>query len=366
MDFKELTSRFVIYGNYLNSIPFGNGHINDTFLVTYNQAGVNTRYIIRKINKNVFKQPKIVVNNSVKVSLHIKNKLLNYDEGDISRKTMTFIKTHDNKYYYKDGDGDYWCMVLFFEGAYTIDYVKTKEQAFKSAKAFGKFQKQIIDVDIKGYKETIPGFHKLPERLLAFDKTMDINPVGRLKFIDPELNMVNRNRDISEEFSELMKSGAVPVRITHNDTKINNVMLDNETDEGLCVIDLDTVMPGIVLNDFGDMVRTSTSPVAEDDEDISKVKTRLDVFEALAKGYLGQLAGLLTKTELDKLVFGAKLIIYEQAVRFITDYLAGDVYYSTSHKNHNLVRAQNQFALLESVLENEKEMEKIIKKYSKI
>lgn len=358
-----MTEEFAVYGDYIDAEPFGNGLINDTFLVTYNQAGLNTRYIIRKINKSVFKQPEIVVNNSVNVSLHIKNKYINQGVKDVSRRTLTFLKTHDDKYYYKDKNEDYWCMVLFFEGAYTIDYVQTKDQAYKTAKAFGEFQKMISDAKLADYQETIPGFHDTPNRILAFDNVAKSDPADRLKYIEPELNMLNNNRDISEKFTELMQAGKLPVRITHNDTKINNVMLDKKTDEGLCVIDLDTVMPGIILNDFGDMVRTSTCPVTEDDKDLSKVKVRLDIFEALAKGYIEQLADTVTKTELEYLVFGAELIVYEQAVRFLTDYVAGDVYYPISYEDHNLVRAKNQFALLKSIQLQEKAMQEIVNKY---
>ncbi len=364
MDVENLSKEFKIYGDYINAKPFGNGLINDTFLLTYNQAGLNNRYIIRKINKSVFKQPEIVVNNSVSVSLHIKSKLINHGVKDISRRTLTFIKTHNNKYYHKDQNEDYWCMVLFFEGAYTIDYVKTKEQAYKTAKAFGEFQKLIIDANLVDYEDTIPDFHNTPKRLLAFDNVANTDPLGRLKHIEPELSILNKNRYISEKFADLMQAKKLPIRITHNDTKINNVMLDNETDEGLSVIDLDTVMPGIILNDFGDMVRTSTCPVTEDDKDISKVKVQLEIFDALTKGYVEQLAGIVTKTELDHLVFGAKLIVYEQAVRFLADYVEGDVYYPISYEDHNLVRAKNQFALLESIHKQEIGMEEIVKKYN--
>ncbi|MEN8119696.1 MAG: phosphotransferase [Bacteroidota bacterium] len=362
-DIKKLTGHFVVYGDYLTAKPFGNGHINDTFLVSYNQAGINVNYIIRKINKYVFKQPEIVVNNSVKISLHIKNKLEALGETEISRKTLTFVKTRDDKYYHIDQEQDYWCMVLFFEDAYTVDYVKTKEQAYNAAKAFGKFQKLIIDAKVADYEDSIPEFHHLPKRLAAFDDVLRTDPSGRLKNIRQELKLIDKNRAISEEFVELIKSNKLPVRISHNDTKINNVMIDSRTDEGLSVIDLDTVMPGIILNDFGDMVRTSTCPVAEDEKDISKVKVQIDVFEALTKGYLEELVDYVTETEINKLVFGAKLIVYEQAVRFITDYLAGDVYYSTSYEDHNLVRAKNQLALLESICQQESKMEGIVAKY---
>lgn len=364
MDIKNLSGNFILYGNFVNAKPFGNGNINETFLVTYNQAGTEVRYIIRKINKFVFKQPEIVVNNSVNISLHIKNKLLDRGEENLSMKTMTFIKTHDDKYYFKDINEDFWCAVLYFEGTYTIDYVKNSEQAYKAANAFGNFQKMIIDVDITKYKETIHGFHNLPDRLIALNSAVETDIADRVKNIPLELEQVQKNMDISEKFIQLLDNNLLPTRITHNDTKINNVMLDKTTGEGLCVIDLDTVMPGIVLNDFGDMVRTSTSPVDEDEKDFSKVCLQIDIFEALTKGYLEPLKGIITKSERSNLVFGAKLIVFEQAVRFITDYVAGDVYYPISYENHNLIRAKNQFALLNSIMKQEKQMEKIVEKNS--
>lgn len=363
MDIKILSEHFLIYGDFKEAKPFGNGNINDTYLVSYRQAGLNARYIIRKINKYVFKKPEIVVNNSVNISAHIKNELLKSGEENISMKTMTFVKSRDNKYFVTDENDDYWCAVLYFEGAYTIDYVQNAEQAYKAAYAFGNFQKLIINADVNKYGETIPGFHNLPSRIEALKNAVAADVAGRVKEVSAELDEVEKNMGISEQFTKLINSKELPVRITHNDTKINNVMLDKTTYEGLCVIDLDTVMPGIILNDFGDMVRTSTSPVTEEEKDFSKVYLQIDIFEALTKGYLKPLSNIVTKMELNNLVFGAKLIVFEQAVRFISDYIAGDVYYPVAYETNNLVRAKNQFALLNSILRQETEMEKIVQKY---
>ena len=362
---KVIANNFDIYGTYISSKLFGNGHINTTYIVSYNELGKITRYILRKINKFVFKEPKIVIANSVNISTHVKNKLVNRGVIDVSRRTMTFIKTHSGEYYHIDENKNYWSMVLFFEDAYTIDFVKTKEQSYKLGKAFGNFQKLISNANISDYKETIPDFHNLPKRLLAFDAAVKTNPSNRLKNIQDELIAINNNRGISHKYTELISKN-LPLRITHNDTKINNVMLDHKTDEGLCIIDLDTIMPGTVLNDFGDMVRTSTATVAEDEKDLSKVNIQVDFFDALTKGYMEALVGIITNIEIDNLVYGAKLIIYEQAIRFLTDYLLGDIYYSTAYVNHNLIRAKNQLALLNSVLLHEDKMESIIKKYTQI
>ncbi|MFK5856614.1 MAG: phosphotransferase [Bacteroidota bacterium] len=363
MDIQKIASNFLVPGTYLSANPIGSGHINETYITSFNNNGVVVRYILRKINKFVFNNPKVVIKNSVNISAHIRQKLINQGVTDVERRTMTFFVTHENKYYHKDQNGDYWCMILFFEDAYTIDFVQTKEQSYKSAKAFGNFQRLIIDANVSDYQETIPDFHNLPKRIEAFDIAVEKNPINRLQNINNELIAINNNRVLGREYTGLMSKN-LPVRLTHNDTKINNVMLDKKTDEGLCVIDLDTVMPGTILNDFGDMVRTSTCTVAEDEKNISKVHIQLDIFEAMTKGYLEPLTGIISKLEIRNLVFGAKLIVFEQAIRFLTDYLLGDKYYSTLYNDHNLVRAQNQFALLKSIQRNEAGMKEIVKKYA--
>jgi len=360
---KEIVSKFKISGQFIEAKPFGNGHINETFLASFNQAGFKTEYIIRKINKYVFKNPEIVVANSVNVINHITNKLKETGVSDISNHVMELIETKNYKYYYIDEHDEYWCVVIFIKDAYTVEYVETPEQAYQAAKAFGRFQKYLIDADIKEYKDSIPNFHNLESRLSSFDIAVEENPVGRVEDARKEIELANSFRVLSEKITSLIEQNELPIRITHNDTKINNVMLNKETNEGQCVIDLDTVMPGTVLYDFGDMVRTSTSPVEEDEKDVSKVTMRIEIFEALSKGYLEELAEFLTEVEISNLIYGAKVIVYEQAIRFLTDYIMNDVYYALSYPEHNLVRARTQFALLESIEKQSEEMEKIIEKY---
>ena len=363
---EQIISKFKFSGDFIEAKLFGNGHINETFLASFNHGGLETEYILRKINKYVFKNPEIVVANTVNVINHITKKLKEAGESNTSKYVMELIETTDSKYYYIDDNEDYWCAVVFIKDAYTVEYVETSEQAYQAAKAFGRFQKYLIDADINEYKDSIPNFHNLESRLIAFDVAVKDNVVGRLEKVTEETELANSYRYLSEKITNLIKNNELPVRITHNDTKINNVMLNKETHEGECVIDLDTVMPGTVLSDFGDMVRTSTSPVEEDEKDSLKVTMRLDIFEPLAKGYLEELAEVLTELEISNLIYGAKVIVYEQAIRFLTDYIMNDVYYSVSYHDHNLIRTRTQFALLKSIDNQTEEMEKIVEKYSGI
>lgn len=363
---EQVIPNFKIYGDFISAKPFGNGHISDIFLVSFNQAGLITEYIFRKINKYVFKNPEIVVANTVNVINHITKKLKEAGDKDISNHVMKLVETKNSRYYYVDEQDNYWCSVLFIKGAYTVEYVETREQAYQVAKAFGRFQKYLIDADINKYKDSIPNFHNLESRLIAFNIAVNKNPVGRVDKVSKEIELVNFYRSLSKKITSLIRKSELPIRITHNDAKTNNVMLNKETNQGQCVIDLDTVMPGTVLYDFGDLVRTSTSPVQEDEKDVSKVKMRLNIFEALVKGYLKELVEVLTEVEISNLVYGTKVIVYEQAVRFLTDYLMNNVYYKTNYSEHNLIRTRTQLALLESIDSQTDEMESIVKKYSEV
>ena len=240
---EQIVSNFKIDGDFVEAKPFGNGHINETFLVSFNLDGLITEYILRKINKYVFKNPVIVVDNTVNVINHITKKLKEAGERNLSNHVMKLIETKDSKYYFIDAQDDFWCSVVFIKDAYTVDYVETSEQAFQAARAFGRFQKQLIDADISEYKDSIPNFHNLESRLTAFDIAVNENLVGRAKDASKEIELANSFRFLSKKITSLIKSNELPIRITHNDTKINNVMLNKETNEGQCVIDLDTVMP---------------------------------------------------------------------------------------------------------------------------
>ncbi len=358
-EIKKVVENFDVKGRAFTSRKFGNGHINDSYLIEDNSDGAE-KFILRKINKYVFKNPDAVVNNSVKAVNHIRGKLLGEGVENYHDFLLTFIQTKTGGFAFVDENSDYWCLTKFFADSYTVDFVETEKQAYEAAKAFGKFQKQLADADPKEFEIVIPDFHNLSKRISAYEKAAENASDERKEKAAEEMKTVDDFFRIVEKNNTLNESLSIPARITHNDTKINNVMLDNKTDAAHCVIDLDTVMPGSVLSDFGDMVRTFTSPAEEDERDVSKVKMRLNIFKSLASGYLEEMNGILTSSEKENLVFGAEMIVYEQAVRFLTDYFNNDIYYKTDYPEHNLVRTKNQFALLKSIAEQSGEMEKII------
>ncbi len=358
---EQILTNFSLPGKFIEAKPFGSGHINDTLLVSFENEGKRERYILRRINDFVFKEPKKIIENTLNVTNHIRQKLVEAKEEEINNKVLTLLKTKDGKYYFLNGK-DYWCLIYFIEIAYTVDNVDTEKQAYEAAKAYGKFQKYLYDFDTTNCYITIKNFHNLPNRIVTFKETLELATNNRLKCAKEEIKLSEKYMYLKDEFNELLTK-KLPNRITHNDTKINNIMLHKETNEGLCVVDLDTVMPGTILNDFGDMVRTFTSPALEDSKDFTKVKMRLPIFDALVKGYLYELNDYLTKDEVENLVLGSKIIVFEQAIRFLIDYLAGDVYYKVEYDLHNLNRARNQFALLASIEEQSHEMEKIVRKY---
>lgn len=358
-----ILSKFKVYGNFIDAKPYGNGHINDTLLVRYEQSGKVEKYILRKINNYVFKEPRLIIENTLKVTTHIRQRLIDLKESDINRKVLVLIPLTDGKYFYIDKKNEYWCLLYFIEGAYTVDRVDTTAQAYEAACSYGKFQKYLSDFDTNKCYITIPNFHNLSYRINAFEEAIKLDIKGRVKEISKEIQTAKKYKYLKKEFEKLQNKN-LPIRITHNDTKINNIMLHKKTNKGVCVVDLDTVMPGIILNDFGDMVRTFTSPVFEDSIKFSKVKMRLPIFDALVKGYLSELNDFLTEDEIENLVLGSKIITYEQAIRFLTDYILGDVYYKTEYDFHNLNRAKNQFELLASIEKQTNEMGKVVEKYS--
>ena len=363
---ENILAEFNTRGIFFYAESYGNGIINDTFLVEFNNNGFNEKYILRKINKFVFKDPETVINNTVKTIEHIANKLCLENIEEIKKHVLQFIKTKNSDYYIVDKDNNYWCVLIFIENTYTIETVKTREQAYQAAKTFGKFQKYLLDANLNDYKPTIKNFHNLQNRLILFEKAIRNNFDSRVAKVQQEINTINSYQNLLTEFLQLTKDNKIPTRITHNDAKINNVLMNKNTNKGQCVIDLDTVMPGKIMYDFGDMVRTFTNSVREDYLDLSKVSMRIQIFESLAEGYLEELAGELSKIEIKTLVYGAILITYEQAIRYLTDYLIGDVYYITYFKNQNLTRTRVQLKLLKSILNQKEEMEKIINKITSV
>jgi len=363
-EISDVAGKFMLNGKLERSTPYGSGHINETFLLICSNGEKKNRYILRKINGYVFKRPEIVVENTRLIVGHIQRKLEETGNANLIERTASLIKTVDGNYFFRDGNRGVWCVMPFCERTYTIDFVKNEEDAYQAAKAFGRFQRLIADADYKKFEPTIPDFHNTMKRFEYLLTVIEKNPAERNSTSGKEIAFALENEHLPLKIRKLLEDKTIPFRLTHNDTKINNVLFDAVTHQAVCVIDLDTVMPGTVLYDFGDMVRTSTCAAAEDETDLSKVTMDINIFASLVKGYLEELNEVLTKNEIENLVYGAELIIYEQAIRFLTDYLEGDPYYKTKYPEHNLDRAKNQFALLKSVQKQKTDMERIVNEIS--
>ena len=345
---KSIISQFEIYGDYIIAVPFGTGHINDTYQVAFNQGGTVVHYTLQRINHNVFKNPVKLMENVERVTAHLVNK--DKDKvGGVSRKTLQVVKTHSGANLYQTEDGNFWRCYLFIENARTFDILETDRQAYEAAKAFGKFQSDLVDIPGDRLFETIKDFHNTPSRLANLKEAIKLDKVGRVKDVQKEIDFIMSRESDCGVLLDFLAKGYITERITHNDTKLNNVLIDDFTGEGIAVIDLDTVMPGLSHYDFGDMIRTGTSPAAEDEMDLSKVTMRFNMFEALLRGYLTGANGFLNELELEYLPFSGKLITMEIGIRFLTDYLDGDNYFKIHREHHNLDRCRTQLKLVESI-----------------
>ena len=358
---KNICSLFQIYGDYVSGIPFGTGHINDTYQITYNQGGTLLHYTLQRLNTNVFRRPLELMENVSRVTQHIHNKIELEGASENSRHTLQLVLSHYGKPYVFGPDGYMWRCYLFIEKARTYDVLETTDMAYQAAKAFGGFQQYLVDLPGKRLFEVIPDFHNTPSRIAALKKAAEEDIMGRRKYVEREIDFILSREDDAGLLIALNKSGDIPERITHNDTKLNNVLLDDTTMDGVCVIDLDTVMPGLVHYDFGDMVRTGTSPAAEDEQDLSKVYMRFEMFEALLRGYLSSAACFLNEAEREYLPFSGKLITMEIGTRFLTDYLMGDVYFKVHRDGHNLDRCRTQLKLVESIESQMDRMKNLLK-----
>lgn len=353
---KEILAKFDI----IESIePYGNGHINDTYI-----AATENGFILQRINTNVFKNPVKVMENIEKVTEHLRKKIAAYG-GNVKRETLTVIKTLDGKPYYESEDGDFFRMYNFITNAVSYDMAENPNQFYQSARAFGKFQRLLADFPAEELFETIPRFHDTANRFENFKKALAEDKMGRAKDVQDEINFILAREKDCSVILDAMKDGSVPVRVTHNDTKLNNVMLDAETDEGVCVIDLDTVMAGSLLYDFGDSIRFGASSATEDEEDLSKVFMRMELFDIYTKGYMEELCDVLTEKEIELLPFAAKLLTFECGMRFLTDYLEGDTYFKIHKPDHNLHRTRTQLKLVYDMEQKMDEMAKAVRKYVK-
>ena len=353
-EMSEITKNFAIK---VETAPYGGGHINDTYI-----AGDNPKYILQKINGNVFKDPEAVMKNMVGVTEHLKEKIIAAG-GNPDRETINLIETKDGRKYYKADNGDVFRMYVFVDNVKCFDFPDTPEIFMQAACAFGKFQNMLADYPVENLVETIPDFHNTPKRFRDFKNSVEKNLSGRADIAKKEIDFAISREKITGVVVDAMADGSVPLRVTHNDTKLNNVLFDDKTGEGICVIDLDTVMPGSLLYDFGDAIRFGASTGAEDEKDLDKIEMSLELFEAFTKGFLSQVGDKLTAAERRLLSEAAMLMTYECGIRFLADYIDGDTYFKTAYPEHNLVRARTQLKLVYDMEKKLDKMREIVARY---
>lgn len=376
---KEITGHFQLEGEFLEAVPYGTGHINDTYLSSFSTGTGTIHYIHQRINHHVFKEPEKLMENVERVTGYARERIVAAG-GNPDRETLTIVPAVDGKSFYKSPadesekgpsggaaiqgvSGDYWRTYLFISGARTFEVVEDLRHAYSAAKAFGDFQKLLRSLPGARLHETIPNFHHTRQRFDAFIAAAEADTANRARLVKAEIDFALQRAADTSIVVDLLAHGKLPERVTHNDTKFNNVLIDDLTGVGICVVDLDTVMPGSVLYDFGDLVRTGAATAAEDEQDLSKVGLNIEMFEALAQGYLDAARDFLAKPELDYLAFSGKLITFEMGLRFLTDYLQGDIYYKIHHPQHNLDRCRTQFQLVADMEHRMHDMQAIVKRH---
>lgn len=327
------------------------GHINDTFVINTID---NSNYILQKVNHNVFKNVPGLISNKVYVSNHLKEKTNHLPKIEQLRRVLTFLPTKTGDYYYLDAEGNYWNAMIFIDGSFTYQTVKNEHIAFEGGKLIGEFLNQTSDLDPNFLIEVIPDFHNMFFRFKQFNEALKTASKERLKMADSCIDSIFKLEEEMLIIENLKKSGKIKTRVTHNDTKISNVLFD-ANNKGLCVIDTDTVMPGVVHYDFGDAIRSICNTAAEDEADLEKVNFNFNFYKAYAKGFLKKVENVLSPLEIKYLPLAAKTMTFIMALRFLTDFLNGDVYYKTSFENQNLIRSKNQLKLIESMTASFKE-----------
>ena len=361
-ELRKIAAEFQFNGEMISVEPWGNGHINDTLLIHIEEVSGPQKYILQKINKNIFKKPEEVMENIEKITAHLREKIKAYG-GDITRETLNLVHTKDHKSYTIDSNGDYWRVFLFIDDAISYDLITSPEDFYSSAKAFGKFQKLLADFPAETLHETIPLFHHTANRYQNFIAALDADICNRAQDIQDEIQFVLNHKQDTEVLVNMLEKGELPLRVTHNDTKLNNVMVDKTTGEGICVIDLDTVMPGLSLYDYGDSIRFGASSALEDEQDLNKVWMELPLFEIYTKGFIESVGDSLTQNEILMLPMGAKVMTLDCGIRFLTDYLSGDTYFKIHREGHNLDRARTQFKLVADMESKWDQMMNIVRKY---
>lgn len=354
---------FCLDGSPRSVNPHGNGHINDTFLVTCEDAGKEKKYILQRMNHSIFRNPQALMENVAGVTSYLQEKIRERN-GDPDRETLSVVKTKTGENYFEDSLHNFWRIFPFIDNTFCLETVENARDFYDCAVAFGDFQRQLADYPAGTLHETIPHFHDTPSRFRDFKKAVEDDPLGRAASVRHEIDFALAREADTHALMDLLEKGELPLRVTHNDTKLNNILFDNDTRKALCVIDLDTVMPGLSLYDFGDSIRTGASTGAEDETDLSKIELDLSLFETFTEGFLKGCAGSLTPLEIKMLPMGAKLMTYECGIRFLADHLVGDIYFKIHHENHNLDRARTQFKLVAEMERKWAEMADIIRRLS--
>ncbi len=362
----EAIAQFALAGTLTEKSPYGNGHINDTFLLIYKlPEGEKKRYILQRMNHTIFKNPVQLMENVVNVTEYLRKSILAAG-GNPDRETLNVVKTKDGSIYYEDSAHNYWRVFLFIENTVCLEMVENAKDFYDSAAAFGNFQRMLANYPAQTLHETIPNFHNTPSRFLDFKRAVEKDVMGRAKLAEKEIAFALSREKEASALTDLLEKGELPLRVTHNDTKLNNILFDADTKKALCVIDLDTVMPGLSLYDYGDSIRFGANTGAEDEKDLSKISLDLSLFEAFTKGFIEGCGGSLTDKEIEMLPMGAKLMTYECGIRFLADFLEGDVYFKIHREGHNLDRARTQFKLVADMEAKWKEMTTIVEKYVSI
>ena len=351
MDIQKLTAAFALDGNPISWREFGHGHINSTFKIT---TDTGAEYVLQKINKYVFRNPPRLMSNVVAVTDYLRQRV------EDPKMTLHVIMTKRGHAYYRDGEGDFWRMYDFLHG-FCLDAPESDEDFYQSGVAFGRFQELLSDFPAETLYETIPEFHNTVDRYAQFKASLEIDPLDRLASVREEVDFVLAHEELGSTLQKMRESGELPLRVTHNDTKLNNVMLDRKTRKALCVLDLDTVMPGLSAHDFGDSIRFGAATAAEDEQDLSKMSLDLHMFEVYTRGFL-ESATKLTDKEVEMLPMGALIMSLEVGLRFLKDYIDGDLYFKTAYPEHNLVRARTQLKLVADMEKKMEDMNRIVAK----
>lgn len=358
MGLKAIIEQFEILGDVTSVKIYGSGHINTTYRVNTTEED----YILQKVNTSIFKNMEQLVENVAGVTEYL-TETIKKRGGNPRRETLQVIRTKDGQNYYKGDDGFSYRMYYFITGASCYDTVEKPEVFYESAVAFGKFQCLLASYPAETLHETIPDFHHTAKRFETFLQAVEQDVCDRASGVQDEIAFVMKRAKDMSVLTDMLAKGELPLRVTHNDTKLNNIMIDNETGKGICILDLDTVMPGLSVNDFGDSIRFGANTALEDETDLSKVSLDLELYEVYVKGFLEGCQGILTENELKMLPMGAKMMTLECGMRFLTDYLEGDTYFRIHRKHHNLDRCRSQFALVADMERKWDEMAAIVKKY---